>query len=50
MLRGREMQQTALAFDNVRKFIESVNSEVPVRTEQPTEKQGNKITAIIAKA
>ncbi len=50
MLRGREMQQAGLAFDNVKKFIETVNSETPIRVEQPTEKQGNKVTTIIAKA
>ncbi len=50
ILRGREMQQSAMAFDNIRKFIESVNKEVATRVEQPTEKQGNKVTSIIAKA
>jgi translation initiation factor IF-3 len=50
ILRGREMQQSALAFENVKKFIADVNKEVVTRVEQPTEKQGNKVTAIIAKA
>lgn len=50
ILRGREMQQAQIAYQVVRKFIESVNAECPVRVDQPTEKQGNKITAIIAKS
>ena|SRR3989338_8875335 len=50
ILRGREMQNSALAFENIKKFIADVNKEVAARVEQPSEKQGNKVTAIIAKA
>jgi len=50
ILRGRELQQTALALDLVKKFVAEINAIVPVRTEQEVERQGNKITAIIAKA
>ncbi len=49
ILRGRENQQAALAFDILKNFIAEINKEVPVRLEQPTERQGNKVTAIIAK-
>ena len=49
ILRGRELQQTALALDLVKKFISEINAILPVRTEQEVERQGNKITAIIAK-
>lgn len=49
MMRGREMQQGALVIDLVKKFIESVNTVVSVRFEQEVERQGNKVTAIIAK-
>ena len=50
MLRGRENQQTAMAFDIVKNFINDVISLVPVRYEQNVERQGNKITAIIVKS
>ncbi len=50
MLRGREMQQGALGFELVKKFIDSVNSETPIRVEQPTERHANKMSAIIVKA
>lgn len=50
ILRGRENQQGAMAFDMVKKFIAQVNEQMPVRLEQETERQGNKITAIIAKS
>ncbi len=49
MLRGREQQQTALAFDMIRKFVTEINNQVQIRWEQEVEKQGNKITAIITK-
>lgn len=50
MLRGRENQQSAMAFEIVKKFINDVISLVPVRYEQNVERQGNKITAIIVKS
>lgn len=49
MLRGREQQQTALAFDLIKKFVTEINNQVEIRWEQEIEKQGNKITAIITK-
>jgi translation initiation factor IF-3 len=49
-LRGREMQSVDRAKEMIREFVANINSEVPVRWEQEVEKQGNKITAIIAKS
>ncbi|MFA7653496.1 MAG: translation initiation factor IF-3 [Candidatus Magasanikbacteria bacterium] len=49
ILRGREMQQGPLVIDLLKKFIGEVSAEVPVRFEQEVERQGNKVTAIIAK-
>jgi translation initiation factor IF-3 len=49
VLRGREMQHAPLAFDLLKKVISEVNAVTPVRYDQPAERQGNKVTAIIAK-
>jgi translation initiation factor IF-3 len=49
VLRGRENQQGALAFDLIKNFISDVNTEIATRFEQASERQGNKITAIIVK-
>ena len=50
MMRGREMQQSGRAMEMVKQFVASVNEMMPVRWEQEVEKQGNKVTAIIAKS
>jgi len=50
VLRGREMQQTKLAFDMVKNFVAEIQKINPVRWESPTEKHANKVTAIIAKS
>ena len=50
ILRGREMQQGPLATDLLKKFVAEVTTELSVRFEQAVERQGNKITAIIAKS
>lgn len=49
-LRGRENQQAALGFEVVRNFVKDINAEITTRWEQEVEKQGPKITAIIAKS
>ena len=49
-LRGREMQQTGRAIEMIKKFVAEINQIVPIRWEQDVEKQGNKVTAIIAKS
>ena len=49
-LRGRENQQAALGFEVVRNFVKEINEAVATRWEQEVEKQGPKITAIIAKS
>lgn len=49
-LRGREMAQAGLAIQMVKKFVETINQVTPIRWEQDVEKQGNKVTAIIAKS
>ncbi len=48
-LKGREMQQKQMARDIIEKFINNVNTLVPVRKDQEIESQFNKVTAIIAK-
>jgi len=48
-LRGRELQQKALAFDIIKKFVETVNTNLPVRTEQEITAMGGRISTIIAK-
>ncbi len=50
LLRGREMQQVGRAIEMIKKFVTEVNKVVPIRWEQDVEKQGNKVTAIIAKS
>jgi len=50
ILRGREMQQSYMARGIIQKFIDEINALQPVRVDQTIEKQGNKITAIIAKS
>jgi translation initiation factor IF-3 len=49
-LRGREMQSVDRAKQMIRSFVADIHQIVPVRWEQEVEKQGNKITAIIAKS
>lgn len=49
ILRGREGARPELAFDTIRRFMEIVNRTTPVRNEQEIARQGNKVTAIIAK-
>ncbi len=50
ILRGRELQQAAMAFEVIKRFIVNLNAVKPVRHDQNAEKQGNVITAIVAKA
>ena len=48
-LRGRERQHKDLARQIVNKFIEKVNSSVPVKIEQAISIQGGKVSVIITK-
>lgn len=50
ILRGRDFQQIPQAIEVERKFIESVQKELPIRIEQAVERNANKVTAIIAKS
>ena len=50
ILRGREMQQGALAFELIKKFIADVNAQVPIKYDQEVERQGRSVTAIIFKS
>lgn len=50
ILRGRENQYGAQAIDVVKKFVEKVGLAVPIRVEQATERNANKVTAIITKS
>lgn len=49
VLRGREMQQAALAFELIRKYIASISAELNIKYDQEVERQGNAITATIYK-
>lgn len=49
VMRGREMQQGALAFEMLKKFIADINVQVSTRFDSPSERQGNKVTATIVK-
>jgi len=49
-LRGRENQQSPLAFEIIRNFIKDINATVPTRFDQELEKQGSTVTATITKA
>ncbi|MFA6105281.1 MAG: translation initiation factor IF-3 [Patescibacteria group bacterium] len=50
IMRGREMQQGARATEMLKLFVKKVGEVVPIRWEQDVERQGNKVTAIIAKS
>jgi len=50
ILRGRENQYGAQAIDVVKKFVEKVVATMPIRVEQTTERNANKVTAIIVKS
>lgn len=50
VLRGRENQQVPLAMEMAKKFLEEIGAALPVRFDQPLEKQGNIISATIAKS
>ena len=49
ILRGRENRQKDMASDVIQTFIDSIKETIPIRVEQAIEKQGNKITSLIAK-
>jgi len=49
MLRGRENAHPEMAREIIEKFIASISAHMAIRLEQEITKQGNKITAIIAK-
>ena len=49
ILKGRENGRPNLAFDVIKRFIEMIRANIPLRVEQETTKQGNKVTAIVTK-
>lgn len=49
ILRGRENARPDLAFDVIEKFYQLLAAAMTVYYEQPKAKQGNKVTAIIAR-
>ncbi|MBU0545654.1 translation initiation factor IF-3 [Patescibacteria group bacterium] len=49
ILRGRENQQAVLGFETMRKFVASINAEVPTKFDQNVEKQGSVISVILTK-
>jgi translation initiation factor IF-3 len=50
ILRGREFQHIPRGLDLLRDFVKEINEVEEVRLEQEPQKEGNKLTAIIAKA
>lgn len=50
ILRGRERRHGDLASKVIKQFIDLVNAEMPVKTEQPITRQGGQLTSIIGKA
>ena len=49
ILRGRENANPGVAFDVIKKFYERLSAEKELKFDQEPTKQGNKVTAIIAK-
>ncbi len=49
ILRGRENTKPSLAFDVLTKFQKKLEENTDLRVEQKPTKQGNKVTAIVAK-
>lgn len=50
VLRGRERRHPDLAKNQIQEFIKKLNDELEVKTEQPVAKQGNMVSALVAKA
>ncbi|HBR80201.1 TPA: translation initiation factor IF-3, partial [Candidatus Uhrbacteria bacterium] len=50
VLRGREKAHAYLADEIITRFVKSLESEFPIRTEQAVTKQGGRVTAIIARS
>ncbi|MFA5127459.1 MAG: translation initiation factor IF-3 [Patescibacteria group bacterium] len=48
-LRGRENQQSAMAFEMIKKFIQSATADITIKYDQEVERQGSTITATIFK-
>ena len=48
-LRGRDFTRINLAEDVIHRFNKMIEEKVPIRYEQAMERQGNKITSIVAK-
>ena len=49
ILRGRENAKADLAFDTIKDFVTRIGAKVPIRQEQEVQRQGHKLTAIVAK-
>lgn len=49
ILRGRENSRSSLAFEVIKKFFQKLAESMEIKYEQDSTKQGNKVTAIIAK-
>lgn len=48
ILKGREKGKPEQAREVIKNFIEELNAEIPVKTEQPISRQGGKFFAVIA--
>lgn len=49
ILRGRERQHADVAENLINDFLNKINEEIELKTEQPTKRQGNQVTAIVDK-
>lgn len=49
ILRGREKRFGDVAIEVIKKFVEQLNAEMPVKTEQPVTRQGGQLTTIVGK-
>lgn len=50
ILRGRERRFGDLGTEVIKKFIETLNAEFPLKVEQPVLRQGGQLTSIVNKA
>lgn len=50
VLRGRERRHPDLAKEQIQQFITRLEQEIPIKIEQAISKQGNMVTALVAKA
>ncbi|MEA3248971.1 MAG: translation initiation factor IF-3 [Patescibacteria group bacterium] len=50
ILRGREKRHGEVAIQVIKRFIDELNEDMPIKIEQPVTRQGGQLTSIVAKA